>query len=263
MIRNFLSSIALFVRLWTVFGFRNAFRLINNYNHTTRKIKEYTFPGFSSSLFLRNNQTDYRLLVSIFCHQEYGSKWIFKYIKQAKLIVDAGANIGLFSIFINHHYPEAQIVSVEPEDDNFEMLTRNTREKVKIKLIKAAVWPYKTFVSLDDEGEGDWAFKANEASDTTLKLIPTVTISDILEQSGFDKIDILKIDIEGSERELFQQNYDSWLSRVNCIIIELHDYYRMGCGNSFFKAVSKYDFFFTKKGENLIFIKSELIQSGR
>jgi FkbM family methyltransferase len=259
MVRKLLSRISLFIRFVQSFGLRNAFKLIYHYERTSGKVRSYRLPHFNNELFLRCNQTDYRLIVSILCHEEYKSKWIFKHIKQPGLIIDAGANIGLFALYMHQHYPQAEIVCIEPEKGNFEVLSRNTNGISKIKPMKAALWSRKAFVNLDDKGEGDWAFQADEVLDGTSGSIPTVTIPDILKDLQADKIDILKIDIEGSERELFLENYQTWLPKVNCLIIELHDSYRRGCGNSLFRAIANYDYFFTKKGENLIFIKSELI----
>lgn len=259
MIRKVLSKLSLLIRLFGRFGVFNGIKLLFNFESTSRVVRKYRFNHLTTDIFLRSNLTDYRLLVSIFCHEEYNSKWIFKSIKNPMLIVDAGANIGLFSIFMHNHYPNAHIISIEPEEGNFKMLSRNTEGISEVTPIKSALWPSNTFIKLNDGEDGDWAFMAEEASTTAVEAIPTITIPEILNQRNSKRIDILKIDIEGSERELFESDYESWLPMVDCLIIELHDSYRPGCGNNFFKAISKYDFFFTKKGENLIFINNNLI----
>ena len=70
------------------------------------------------------------------------------------------------------------------------------------------------------------------------------------------KLDILKIDIEGAEHELFKNNYDTWLPNTRCLIIELHDRMRNRSSQNFFKAISKYDFSYSHQGENLVFINN-------
>lgn len=86
--------------------------------------------------------------------------------------------------------------------------------------------------------------------------VKAVSIKDIMEQYSFDRIDILKIDIEGAEIELFKNNYDDWLPSVRVLIIELHDRMRKGCSKTFFDALSKYNFSTEIKGENLfVFLK--------
>ena len=84
----------------------------------------------------------------------------------------------------------------------------------------------------------------------------TTTIGKLLADSGFNEIDLLKIDIEGAEKEIFAApDVDDWLSKVNVLTIELHDRMKRGCSYAFFKAISKYNWFFTFRGENLIFIR--------
>jgi hypothetical protein len=89
--------------------------------------------------------------------------------------------------------------------------------------------------------------------------IKAVTIDTLLKKSGFDKIDILKLDIEGAEREIFSKNFDSWLDKVDIIMIELHDRIKKGCTKAFYSAVNKYKWKKFKRGENIILIKKKSI----
>ena len=86
--------------------------------------------------------------------------------------------------------------------------------------------------------------------------ISTITIDEIMKILNVKKIDILKIDIEGAEHELFKNNYDTWLPNTRCLIIELHDRMRNRSSQNFFKAISKYDFSYSHQGENLVFINN-------
>ena len=84
----------------------------------------------------------------------------------------------------------------------------------------------------------------------------TTTVSKILAESGFDEIDLMKIDIEGAEKEVFSApDVDEWLSKVKVLVIELHDRMKKGCSRAFFTAMSKYDWHFELRGENLIFMR--------
>jgi hypothetical protein len=59
-------------------------------------------------------------------------------------------------------------------------------------------------------------------------------------------VDLLKVDIERSEIELFAKNTDSWLPRVKNICIELHG---PDCEAAFFSALAPYDFEVSHSGE--------------
>ena len=67
-----------------------------------------------------------------------------------------------------------------------------------------------------------------------------------------EHIDIIKIDIEGSEKEVFAIHTDLWLPKTKTLIIELHDRIVPGCSKTVFKQISKYDFSMEIMGQNLL-----------
>ena len=74
------------------------------------------------------------------------------------------------------------------------------------------------------------------------------------------QIDILKIDIETSEKQLFSENYSEWLPKVKVIIIELHDRMDAGCAKSFFTAINNCytNYTYSTLGENVIITNLDL-----
>jgi hypothetical protein len=75
--------------------------------------------------------------------------------------------------------------------------------------------------------------------------LQATSIPALLEESGFAEIDLLKLDIEGAEAVLFSGDCD-WLGRVRNIVIELHG---EACRQSFFDALSSYQYDLTTSGE--------------
>jgi hypothetical protein len=73
---------------------------------------------------------------------------------------------------------------------------------------------------------------------------------------GVNHIDILKLDIEGAEFELFNTGAEAWLDAVGQIVIELHDWIRPGCSKSFYSAIGSRPFLQQINGENT-FVKFE------
>ena len=182
---------------------------------------------------------------------------------QPKLILDCGGNIGCAAVYFANVYPTAQIYSIEPEKDNFKLLKFNTAFYDNIHPINSALWDRETFINIAEQKEpyinplGFMTFETTAEDPLALK---TTTVSKLLAESGFDEIDLLKIDIEGAEKEVFgAPNVDEWLSKVKVLVVELHDRMKRGCSYEFFKAVSKYNWFFAFRGENLIFIRESLI----
>ena len=66
-----------------------------------------------------------------------------------------------------------------------------------------------------------------------------IDIGTLLRKSGFDRIFILKVDIERAESVVFSSNYEQWINSVDNIVIELHD---EECRAVFMKAIASADF---------------------
>jgi FkbM family methyltransferase len=147
---------------------------------------------------------------------------------------------------------------VEPSSGNFEVLLKNIAAFPKVKGLNKGIWNKDVHLHIINVGENDNAFMVEETSAASADALPAVCIETIMRTEGWETIDILKLDIEGSEKEVFELNYEYWLPRTRAIIIELHDHMRPGASKALFKAISQYDFSFTMQHENLIFINQAL-----
>ena len=141
-------------------------------------------------------------------------------------MIDLGANIGLSSVYFKKYYPNCKIVAVEPAFGNFQQLKLNTGNKVQ--LLNNAIWTIDTMLYLvNDFRDGkDWSKSVTTTQqEIPLEKVNSVTLSYIIEQYfETELIDLLKIDIEGSEKNLFQDDsFVQLLNRVKVISIEIHD----------------------------------------
>ena len=199
---------------------------------------------------------DTSLIKSIFEFQEYALP-IQDF--QPKLILDCGGNIGCSAVYFANVYPNAEIYSIEPEEKHIKLLKFNTCFYDKVHVVESALWSKETYIKVEDKGWGDAGWMTFETDENDPSAMKTVTVSKILFESGFEEIDLLKVDIEGAEKEVFgADDVDQWLSKVKVITIELHDRMKSGCSYEFFKAISKYHWKFSFRGENLIFIREDL-----
>ena len=192
-----------------------------------------TYPAY-----LRSKTSD----IEVYYQVMYGRSYLIKTKTTPKVIIDCGANIGITTIFYKKQYPDCKIIAIEPEKGNYELLKKNTEKYKDIFCIKTAVNNKNTNFSIDTSNNDNWGFKIEETNQQLPDTLVTMTINDIIEKYQIDTIDILKIDIEGSEKELFQDNYEKWLPKVKYIMIELHDGFKEGCSNSLFKALINYKF---------------------
>jgi FkbM family methyltransferase len=166
-------------------------------------------------------------------------------------IVDAGANIGLATLYFAWKYPQAQIAAIEPEPSNLELLRRNCADLPSVRIFPAALWSGRSDLFIADPNSEKWNFSVTE-SRSAGPTVPAVTVGDILRECRFEHIDILKLDIEGAEKELFRAGWQEWLPKVRMIMIELHDRFVPGCSQAFYSAILSRPFRQEINGENVL-----------
>lgn len=221
--------------------------LWKNKHTKNRKIIAVKLKGFQSPIYLRTASSDYETFLQVFEQNEYR----FPYTENPKVIVDCGANIGFASLYFAQLFPNATIIAVEPESSNFELLKKNTAQYANITCINSGIWTKKTFLEIVDQGIGEWGFTVKECGKETPNAIPAIGINDIMRDYNLPYIDILKIDIEGSEKEVFTENNTEWLPKVKILVTELHDRMKEGTANAFFNAINTYKYKMEVNGENI------------
>ena len=113
-------------------------------------------------------------------------------------------------------------------------------------------------LAIVDTGKGNNSFTVEELSHPTKGSISAISIAEIMAEKNWKTVDVLKLDIEGSEKNVFEKNYESWLPLVKVLIVELHDRMAPGCSEAVFSALAHYNFSKEIKGENHIFLNKEL-----
>lgn len=182
----------------------------------------------------------------IFVRHEYAL--VSDRLKDQRLILDLGANVGYASAFLACRYPEARIVAVEPDPRNFELCCLNLKPYGdRIKVLKGAVWSRCSKLALSHklgEGMATQVVAAEHESDAE---VMAWDITTLLDMAQAEIADLVKIDIEGSEAELFAVDAGRWLPRVRNICIELHD---QRCRDIFFEALAGFDYELVEMGES-------------
>jgi FkbM family methyltransferase len=214
-----------------------------------------SLPGLRHPISMRPQHSDKITFREIFIRKEYDIE--LPSSLNPTVIIDAGANIGFTSVFFANRFPDARIFSIEPDEENFRLLTTNTAPYSLITPLKSALWPINEQINILDKGHGNRGFMV-EKSDHGISL-PGVSLSQLMQDHEIKHIDILKIDIEGSEKEVFSFGYEHWLPVTKHLIIELHDRMKPGCSRAVFKAINTYDFSLSIRGENLIFVNNALV----
>lgn len=152
--------------------------------------------------------------LEIYWHQIYR----FSPSREAPLIIDCGANVGLAVIFFKLAYPKSRVLAFEADPTIFEKLQRNveTFGLQDVTLRNEAVWSSAGTMNFVPDG-GVGGRLADAQNDRASIAVPAVTLRPFL----FESIDLLKIDIEGAEMEVLR-DCEPALQMVRNLFVEYH-----------------------------------------
>jgi len=182
-------------------------------------------PGLTYPVSLRFDTTDMMVFDDVMIKQDYS----FGLPASAEVIVDAGANIGMTSLFYAIKFPHARIFAIEAEISNFDLLQKNVHSYPNITPIHAALWHSEGNISVNSppsESFGHWGFTVSG----DLGNVRAITVQSLMREFGLDYIDLIKVNIEASEKEVFEAC--DWQDRVGSVVIELHDHFKAGCSQA-------------------------------
>jgi FkbM family methyltransferase len=169
---------------------------------------------------------------------------------QPLFILDLGANIGLSSAWFLSRFPKATVLAVEPDPNNHDLCCHNlSRYGQRARVLLGAAWSKRTKLALSrSSGDGrEWASRVHDTrSHATDVQVDAWDIGSLIELSNAKVIDLLKVDIERAETEVFANGHDKWLPFVRNICIELHD---GQCAEVFFAALRNYEYQRLDSGE--------------
>ena len=196
------------------------------------------------NVFIRPKATDFQIMQNVF-----GGEYHFLLDKvgfHPKSILDAGSNVGMSSLLFSLYYPKATVVAVEPQADNFEVLLLNARRYGNIHAEKKGLWFRDTYLDVAAPDHSDEfrsgtlylpasrrqdAFTVREVSASESN-VQAVSIESLLAQHHLQAFEIIKMDVEGAEKTLFDhhprgasgdpQSRD-WLEGVKLLMAETHD----------------------------------------
>lgn len=150
------------------------------------------------------------------CYDEIFQKQIYRFQSDSSspLIIDCGANMGAAVVYFKDIYPQSAVIAFEPDDQNFDLLQKNTGHLSGVSIHKKAVWIKDGMIAFEQSGTLSSHIIENDSATANVE---AVKLSAYLEKP----VDFLKIDIEGAEYEVLK-DIAGQLHNVKNLFIEYH-----------------------------------------
>lgn len=173
------------------------------------------------SLCFKARKDDWIAIKEVLVEDEYGCIESIFSSNDTPRILDLGANIGSFAIRTYKHCNMAQVVSVEPANDTYQMLKQNQllNPSINWKVLNYGVW--------SDDGPLTLTRQSISVSHRVIEgsgpdSVDGISIQSLVKKIGWDYIDLIKIDIEGGEEAVIPTAVDV-LRKTKFLIIEIHN----------------------------------------
>ncbi|MDC1162239.1 FkbM family methyltransferase [Tenacibaculum sp.] len=144
------------------------------------------------------------------------------HLPQNATVVDLGVNIGLTVAHIKTIYPKVKIIGYEMDLNNYELALWNTQYYSDVEIINKAIWVENKRVKYNKKSNPDGYRIQDLSIDKNDTEIEAITMREMIKEHSIEKIDYLKMDIEGAEKNILKDNDLEWLHIVNSMNIEMH-----------------------------------------
>lgn len=221
-------------------------------------------------VWLRPCDSDLFVASQIFGNREYdlgadvtsrlnlvSASWLEEGIQP--VVIDGGANVGYSSIFFSSTYPTAKIIALEADPRTYLMLEGNVSHHPNISPRLAALWSHDRGVDLHIGSRQSWSnFISDREPSSGNELTPSVRLDQLVGVN--DRVLLVKLDIEGSERDACSTSREV-LRSSPVILIEPHDFMLPGkaCLAPLLSALEGQERDILISGENLVFLDQAII----
>lgn len=150
--------------------------------------------------------------------------------KPGDVVIDAGANVGLFCVWLARSQPGCRVLAFEPFAENHRLLEENIRSArvSNVEAHRAGLGGATGRGTMEDVGTRSLDHRMRTDSEAGDGSVPVYSFADALGLAKAERVALFKIDIEGSEYDLFEAAAESSIARVDRFAIEYHEHTRPG-----------------------------------
>lgn len=143
-------------------------------------------------------------------------------------VIDLGAHIGDFTVFIAQKFPTAHVVACEPSEETLELLRKNCELNgvlSRVRIIPAAVMDKNGIVTLHEDPSNTGGHSIYKSFGNTTREVPAYTLEEIISRYTQGTVDLLKIDVEGAEYPILFSTSTRVFHTIHRIYLEFHDHF--------------------------------------
>ncbi|HEX4638355.1 MAG TPA: FkbM family methyltransferase [Chthoniobacterales bacterium] len=146
-----------------------------------------------------------------------------------KTILDIGSNIGASIIYFHDRFPDAEIFGFEPHPGTFSILQQNVAPLPRVAVFNYGLGAKHEKISVEADKVNFGAFNTHgefkaRGQPAAPVLCEVRRLDDVLRELGVPHVDLIKIDCEGAEADVFSTLPDEILNRCQWIVGEFHDH---------------------------------------
>jgi len=171
-----------------------------------------------SNLTARDGVSAAHIFYEVFLQDHYPKRML----RDAKIIIDIGANIGLFSYYARLHAPQSRIIAFEADPATFSVLAKNVNA-LSVHCVHGAVTSFDGDLEFYCSPVSGWssAYPVMGAANGQMVKVPALRLSQFIKKSGINRVDFLKIDVEGAEYEILLDDSELWTATtIACLAVE-------------------------------------------
>ena len=204
---------------------------------------------WNRSVWLRPGTTDLQVFQKVVIDEEYAPPENL----QATGILDAGAYIGLSTLYLHHLFPDADILAIEPDPQNYQLLEKNTHGVAGIRLLKGALWSGSSSCVFQADPSQPWASRVVTEPSEQGRPVRSIALREVEGILG-KPLEFIKMDIEGAEEAAFREVSDRLAETLKAMVIEFHERFFPGSSEPVISFAERHEHQRYEQGENTWFI---------
>lgn len=169
---------------------------------------------------VRTNSTDVQAFTNVWILEEYRRQ--LSLVNESDVVIDIGAHIGLFSLYVSQFYKNGSIFCFEPIKENYDLLSYNIslNKRKNVKAFQKAVADksgvVKVFLSPDAAAHSLFL------KGSSYQEVESISLKEILDSHEIESCDLLKMDCEGSEYMILNSLPEKYFDRIHKVVMEYH-----------------------------------------